>query len=254
MKSEHYLNGKQYPGEFQMYFHFPKTADEHKENTEDELVALGIFMDFDENDEENVQLEQFIRQWEEKSWKRQNECERKKDPSVAEYAPTYYNVYRKNVMKEIWDLPQGDGNSTLRADFNVWRFMPTGYYCGYQGSLTTPPCTEKVTWRILDLPMKMSINQYERMQTILTNRIDTTTCEITSAAYNGTVNRPLQNETNQNAVSNGPNKMFCCNAYNWPFSDENDPNYWLESWPLDYHGWQGTTVATYKSFFDFGGI
>jgi len=269
IRSEHYLNGQQYPGEFQMYFHFPKSADEFKQHTEDQLVALSIFMDFhddDSNEEENKELEQFIKRWEEELWSKQNECKRRIDPTIPEYAPTYYTVYTKKETNDIWDLPKVvNANSTLRTDFNIWRFMPTGYYCGYKGSLTEPPCTDKVTWRILDLPMKISKAQYKRMQSILTNRLDDTTCEITTASYNGTVNRPLQYEDkilqkDNEVLQEGRNintakpRSFCCNAYNWPFSDVNDPQYWLESWPLDYHGWQGTTVATYKSFFDlFGG-
>ena len=38
---------------------------------------------------------------------------------------------------------------------NALRLMPAGYYT-FQGSLTTPPCSEGVRWFVLKTPMKIT--------------------------------------------------------------------------------------------------
>jgi len=44
------------------------------------------------------------------------------------------------------------------------RKVHTRYY--YIGSLTTPPCTEGVTWNVLNTPLQMSRGQIEAFRTL----------------------------------------------------------------------------------------
>lgn len=45
----------------------------------------------------------------------------------------------------------------------------TSRYYTYAGSLTTPPCTETVTWFVLHEPAELSLAQFEALRTILGN-------------------------------------------------------------------------------------
>jgi len=50
-----------------------------------------------------------------------------------------------------------------------YRMFPSIYYYRYKGSLTAPPCSRIVHWRILDEPRSISLRQYKQMADILKN-------------------------------------------------------------------------------------
>ncbi len=53
---------------------------------------------------------------------------------------------------------------------NIERFIPRNtdiYY--YAGSLTTPPCSEIVTWLVFDKAIELSTSQLQQMQSVLKN-------------------------------------------------------------------------------------
>ena len=52
-----------------------------------------------------------------------------------------------------------DANAMLPAQRSYWR---------YDGSLTTPPCTEQVTWLVLDTPVAISDAEIAAFTTIVT--------------------------------------------------------------------------------------
>lgn len=71
---------------------------------------------------------------------------------------------RDRELGKIWrDLPTvGDARTIEIDDFDVRRLLPKGrraYH--YMGSLTTPPCTEGVTWFVFEDSKKMSQGQIE---------------------------------------------------------------------------------------------
>ena len=123
-------------------------------------------------------------------------------------------------MELLWRKDSG-------ADFDLYRFMTTGWYYGYKGSITVPPCREDVHWRILDLPMKISKQQTNRMKYLLQNSLDSN-CQYNSASFDNEVNRPIQHNQYQN--------IWRCAEEDWGVSDD-DPIYWFENWPEDYHAW-----------------
>ena len=80
-----------------------------------------------------------------------------------------------------------------RKKFNVWdeEFFRTPWFFGYEGSLTEPPCSEFVDWRIMDTPALISSDQLREMKRLLFNHIDKD-CKPTSVGYQQSVARPLQ--------------------------------------------------------------
>jgi carbonic anhydrase len=68
-------------------------------------------------------------------------------------------------------LPMKEGNTVSSAgEVNLAKALtdPGAYYT-YAGSLTTPPCTENVTWFVLKQPAELSAAQFNSFQKILGN-------------------------------------------------------------------------------------
>jgi carbonic anhydrase len=65
------------------------------------------------------------------------------------------------VLKDIFSaLPAKQSKVPLQDNFDLSNLIPDtlGYY-SFKGSLTTPPCSEGVTWYVLKTPIEMSLNQ-----------------------------------------------------------------------------------------------
>lgn len=59
-------------------------------------------------------------------------------------------------------LPNNPEQSYLIAGFDVARLLPASLaHFAFQGSLTTPPCSEDVAWRVLQTPIEMSAQQIQ---------------------------------------------------------------------------------------------
>jgi carbonic anhydrase len=69
--------------------------------------------------------------------------------------------------------------------------IPSIYFYRYEGSLTEPPCGEWVSWFIADKPMIISLEQLERLKTILFLNVDEN-CRRTSVQWGHSVARPIQ--------------------------------------------------------------
>jgi len=169
------------------------------------------------SNEENEQLELFIREWEEVSEERASQC------NGSKYKRKY-NYPTPKQMKKIWAA----GNN-WKSDFDIYRMLPTLWYCGYNGSLTIPPCHQRVVWRVLDLPMTMSKKQFKRIQKLIKNQLDEN-CKPNKTAYKRKeVSRPLQHNRND---------IFCCQGTDWNLN-AHDKKVWEERaklWPDNYHG------------------
>ena len=95
------------------------------------------------------------------------------------------------------DDPSDLYTSPGRWDPYQWgSILNTHWFWGYKGSLTEPPCTQFVNWRVMDRPMQISITQLNMIRKLifLHERLgdDGQTCARTSNHHEGTANRPIR--------------------------------------------------------------
>lgn len=106
-----------------------------------------------------------------------------------------YSIGSENhFLQELIDagLPKKEGDETLAWDINLDDGLTnTSSYYTYQGSLTTPPCSEIVTWIVLKQAAEMSEQQFQEFRKILGNDF-----------------RPLQERNNR--------EVRATVKYNWP--------------------------------------
>ncbi|TWI57486.1 carbonic anhydrase [Pseudomonas duriflava] len=76
-------------------------------------------------------------------------------------------------LAALWKrLPREEGREvhlTGKSDPDLGRLLPgkgTARHVTYQGSLTTPPCTESVQWVVFEQPIELSHQQIERFRTL----------------------------------------------------------------------------------------
>jgi len=77
------------------------------------------------------------------------------------------------VVHELWnDLPKQKEHEELRQEIQVKvaELLPVdrGYYT-FEGSLTTPPCTENVTWLVLKQPLEVSAEEIAQFSKLYRN-------------------------------------------------------------------------------------
>jgi len=169
MRSEHLLGGRRYDGEMVMAFLGTK---QHNR-----MVAfVSILLDStSQYYPDNPKLGAYINQWE----KAHDAILRKCSSNPIDEKKIYTNH----------NYPYGE-RGKQGFPYDIW---PTEQFYRYRGSITTPPCTSMVNWRILDKPLKISRKQYKRLANLINNALSSETCNrITSASSKGEVNRPLQ--------------------------------------------------------------
>ena len=71
-------------------------------------------------------------------------------------------------LQRIWDLaPATKSTSAAATEFNPKLLLPGDLeYFTFSGSLTTPPCSEGVHWRVLKTPIQVSKAQIEFFQSL----------------------------------------------------------------------------------------
>lgn len=77
------------------------------------------------------------------------------------------------ALQVIWDaIPEQEGleQKIEGIDIDASQLLPTQHrFLTYVGSLTTPPCSEKVLWCIMETPIEASVAQIAKFSQIFPN-------------------------------------------------------------------------------------
>jgi carbonic anhydrase len=74
------------------------------------------------------------------------------------------NIALKNIFKK---LPAKERKEKLKDDFDISKLLPANLaYYTFNGSLTTPPCSEGVAWHVLKTPVSISKSQINMFKKI----------------------------------------------------------------------------------------
>ncbi len=77
-----------------------------------------------------------------------------------------------SALDELWSYLPTEKNkrSEYNSTFNAISLLPDDRsYVSYNGSLTTPPCTEGIDWFVLTTPIELSRNQIMKFRQILSS-------------------------------------------------------------------------------------
>lgn len=92
-----------------------------------------------------------------------------KDGKLVVVAIWFKEGKENKILDTVWKkMPQKAGERVKVSDIDLQKLMPKNpHFYHYVGSLTTPPCTEGVSWFILKEPLEVSKAQIEKFRNTL---------------------------------------------------------------------------------------
>jgi carbonic anhydrase len=171
--SEHALDGEHFGGEIHVV---------HQEVGGEGLAVLGMFVEPTSFDDTHY-FDALISKWEEVANETLLECG-KNETDVA----VTQGLHRRSLVQKE-PITRNAAES-----FNPYSLVPEGStYYFYSGSLTTPPCTEIVSWNVVDKPISLSVAEYRVLVDLVLLYKSPETCSLaTVAAPSGETSRPTQ--------------------------------------------------------------
>jgi carbonic anhydrase len=174
--SEHALDGTHFGAELHIV---------HQEVGGQGLAVLGLFLDPHSYDETNY-FSDLIPGWEGVAAATSVLCGNVETNSTD--VATTQGLHRRH------HLTRKDDKRGLSQSFNPYDLIPEGatfYY--YSGSLTTPPCSEIVSWNVVDTPVSLSVREFLALDNFILDYVSPNTCEYASVAGPaGGTSRPTQ--------------------------------------------------------------
>ena len=93
------------------------------------------------------------------------------DGKLAVVAVFIENGEENKVLKAAWDkMPEhaGERQTLSQMNLSATQLLPNNKeYAQFNGSLTTPPCSEGVNWVVLKTPIQMSKQQMAKFQKVM---------------------------------------------------------------------------------------
>ncbi|KAL3902804.1 MAG: hypothetical protein SGARI_005666, partial [Bacillariaceae sp.] len=180
-RSEHVIAGKRYDAEIQM-------VHAGTGRNAGELLTFSLMVDASAA-EDQLEFEWLLQQWKETAQVEDEYCNGRRTERRSRHRTLSEYLRHGNFSNPVSEPTQLERNlqftgSPCRTDrfgsgcenrglaprkrmfpYNLWQSI---WYYGYSGSLTSPPCSEIVQWRILDEPIRISRRQYKELTAILT--------------------------------------------------------------------------------------
>ena len=188
--SEHTICGKQYPAEYSIYVLHPDRR---------QTIVMSILLTYHDDDEDNEHLQLAIDEWQKEYDRNAIRCNATNNYQrilQSELQNTHSQILKNTSIPTTDTKQERDLADETPFGTGGWDpFHPSLersiYHWGYYGSLTEPPCSTFVAWRVLTEPAYISKRQLNQMKHILfTNRDDR--CNYTSVNFEESVARPTQ--------------------------------------------------------------
>lgn len=215
-RSEHVVEGRRYDAELQM-IHGGTGRDSGQ------IMAVSVLIEATAN-ADDLEFNWMLQQWEQSVEDETRKCATRQNRQLREVSDFELlkdkSSLEQDGKRELQFDPSpcgtdrfGGGCEPLAARRRMYPYnlFPTIWYYAYSGSLTIPPCSSGVQWRVLDQPWQISRRQYKQLTRLLMQSRDGTTCEFDTAVNptTGENFRPLQQ----------PSQFFQQNAYRCTFDD-----------------------------------
>uniref|UniRef100_A0A7S1YE76 carbonic anhydrase n=1 Tax=Grammatophora oceanica TaxID=210454 RepID=A0A7S1YE76_9STRA len=206
MRSEHVIEGRRYDAELQM-------VHMGTDDNENRMAIVSLMLDASSLTD-NLDLQPLLDGWQQTANNLKTSCpDRKlsvrrarpslKSSSVKAGDEDLTESIDKTRHRQMQDGCKGDVNGNgcdglgprkRIFPYNLW---PSIWYYRYAGSITAPPCTSIVQWRVMEKPLTMSTRQMKQLAQ-LQNSYKTSDCaEDDLLSPTGENFRPLQSRSQQ---------------------------------------------------------
>lgn len=97
-----------------------------------------------------------------------------------------HNLEFDKIIPSLQDINLKDKKTTMRHSLDYTKLFPadTSSYWTYEGSLTTPPCTECVQWVVFKEPIEISHNQLKAFHRLYRCTSEASCCDSTKMVTN----------------------------------------------------------------------
>jgi len=126
------------------------------------------------------------------------------DNNSDNWRPRRTTNLRPSSITETASASSSQNSRHLRRDpflwdpLEPWYMLNSIHFWAYEGSITEPPCFQDIHWRVIDVPMKISMKQYFQLKRLMFDHVDPDTCKKTSTHYEESNARPVQAWTEGN--------------------------------------------------------
>jgi len=198
---------------------------------EGEIAYLSILLEGDKKSRNHTELQKYLKEWKKYLSAKYTDCRVSFDEDTCELRKSRKHEKHRNLLtfKESDDdtfdgdaahLHYAPSNQTtterylrrhgdrIRPYSIIRKLSKEGYYYGYDGSLTHPPCNGDVSWRIIRKPLKIAQKQMDLINKLIAGHINED-CELgTFGKWQNSdscfvdVTRPVQYTTKEHHLVN----------------------------------------------------